>query len=608
MARFSDLRPFKNYIKQMQQIAYNTFHRQVILAVAIILTAIFVSCSNPESSKVSNRHSVAILLDRAESMLGTNDSTALATLDSIDATAIRSRKQNARYALLYSEALYKNYIPVASDSLIMEAVRYYSTGSDIRSRFRAFYLVGCIYSELDRKPDALLAFTQAEHLASSVTDDYQLGLLNTQLGLAFFNSFDFSRALDYYNAAYTHYSKAGKESHEMHALYDIASCQLQLNNLERAYTLFDSIQTMASNAGDYYLLYNCQLNKLNSSMFLGDDLRARTDMEQITELFGDAFDDAISLSTFAKYNILAGNLQKARFYLDKGWNNSTSISDSVSMYEYESLLLEKSGSFDSAVVICRDAIYMERKNVQTGLGNPLTSAMSDYYKNISEIEMLKASRNHYALVLSILILVAVVVVFILSIRSRRLKYESTRQSLIITINELRLKENSNNETINRLNAKINGLFSRPLQELDSVLSKMIDSDALISSGHIKSEVERKKLYQNQTGAFYEEIKRRFDMIVSDKYQDELDEIINSSCDNIMEQITSGPFAISKKDLLILRLSIAGFSPNSISYLTGITRTSVYKQRQRTIEKIEKTTPDLVVKLRNILNISSLSIK
>lgn len=592
----------------MQQIAYNTFHRQVILAVAIILTAIFVSCSNPESSKVSNRHGVAILLDRAESTLGTNDSIALATLDSIDATAIRSRKLNARYALLYSEALYKNYIPAESDSLIMEAVRYYSTGSDIRSRFRAFYLVGCIYSELDRKPDALLAFTQAEHLASSVTDDYQLGLLNTQLGLAFFNSFDFSRALDYYNAAYTHYSKAGKESHEMHALYDIASCQLQLNNLERAYTLFDSIQTMASNAGDYYLLYNCQLNKLNSSMLLGDDLRARTDMEQITELFGDAFDDAISLSTFAKYNILAGNLQKARFYLDKGWNNSTSISDSVSMYEYESLLLEKSGSFDSAVVICRDAIYMERKNVQTGLGNPLTSAMSDYYKNISEIEMLKASRNHYALVLSILILVAVVVVFILSIRSRRLKYESTRQSLIITINELRLKENSNNETINRLNAKINGLFSRPLQELDSVLSKMIDSDALISSGHIKSEVERKKLYQNQTSVFYEEIKRKFDLIVSDKYQDELDEIINSSCDNIMEQITSGPFAISKKDLLILRLSIAGFSPNSISYLTGITRTSVYKQRQRTIEKIEKTTPDLVVKLRNILNISSLSIK
>ena len=603
MARFPDLRPFKNYIKQMQQIAYNTFHRQVILAVAIILTAIFVSCSNPESSKVSNRHSVAVLLDRAESMLGTNDSTALATLDSIDATAIRSRKLNARYALLYSEALYKNYIPVASDSLIMEAIRYYSTGSDIRSRFRAFYQLGCIYSELDRKPDALLAFTQAEHLASSVTDDYQLGLLNTQLGLAFFNSFDFSRALDYYNAAYTHYSKAGKESHEMHALYDIASCQLQLNNLERAYTLFDSIQTMASNAGDYYLLYNCQLNKLNSSMLLGDNLQAETDMEQITELFGDAFDDAISLSTFAKSNILAGNLQKARLYLDEGWNNSNSISDSVLMYEYESQILEKTGHLDSAIVQCRNSINLERLNAQTVNGKPLAGTMSDYYKNLSEIEMLKASRNHYAFVLSIFIFVAAVVVFILSIRSRRLKYESARQSLIITINELRLKENSDNETINRLNAKINGLFSRPLQELDSVLSKMIDSDAIISSGYIKSEVERKKLYQNQTSVFYEEIKRKFDLIVSDKYQDELDEIINSSCDNIMEQITSGPFAISKKDLLILRLSIAGFSPNSISYFTGITRASVYKQRQRTIEKIETTAPDLVVKLRNILNIS-----
>lgn len=575
------------------------FRRTLMLTILLLLC---VSCSHPESSKVQNRHSVAILLDKAESLLGTNDSIALVTLDSIDATAIRGRKHNARYALLYSEAMYKNYLPATSDSLIMLAVRYYSVGNDFESRFRAFYQLGCINTELNREPDALVAFTQAEHLSISIKDDYQLGLLNTQLGNTFFNSFDFSRALDHYKSACSYYSKAYRNSHKIHALYNIACCEMQLDSFEQAYSTFDTVQAMAADIEDNYLLYNCMLNKLNCSMLSDDMILAESEMKQITELFGDSFDDAISLSTFAKYNILTGNFQKARLYLDKGWENSITLSDSVSMYDYESILLEETGRFDSAIVMCRNAISMERQNIHIGMGNPLTGTMSEYYRNISEIEMLKVSRNHVLFILLIIIFFAAVIVFFFSIRSRRLKFESDRQSLILTINELRLREDSSNDTINQLNAKINSLFRRPLQESEYFLAKIIDADTIISSGRIKPEAERTKLYQSQTDILYKELKTKFDTIVSDGYQDELDKIINSSCDNIMEQIINGQFAISKKDLLIIRLSIAGFSPNSISYLTGNSRTSVYKQRQRTIAKIEGKDPELALMICNILSI------
>lgn len=216
--------------------------------------------------------------------------------------------------------------------------------------------------------------------------------------------------------------------------------------------------------------------------------------------------------------------------------------------------------------------------------------------------MLKVSRNHFIFIIFIIIFMAAVIVFVFSIRSRRLKYESDRQSLILTINELRLREDSSNDTINQLNAKINSLFRRPLLESEYFLAKIIDADTFISSGRIKPETERTKLYQSQTDILYKELKKKFDTIVSDGYQDELDKIINSSCDNIMEQIINGQFAISKKDLLIIRLSIAGFSPNSISYLTGNSRTSVYKQRQRTIAKIEGKDPELALMICNILSI------
>ena len=576
--------------------------RQAMAAAAVLLLTLCLSCSHTDSAKVRSRHDIIRLMDRADALLGTDDSAAMAALDSIDAASISGRKQNARYALLYSEAMYKNYIPAGSDSLIMVAVRYYSVGSDIESRFRAFYQLGCIYAEMNRKPDALLAFTQAEHLSVAIKDDYKLGLLNTQLGNAFFKSFDFSRALGYYKTAFSYYSKAYRNSHKIHALYNIACCEMQLDSFKQAYSTFDTVQTMASDIEDNYLLFNCLLNKLNCSMFSDDVVLAESDMKQITELCGDSFDDAISLSTFAKYNILTGNFQKARLYLDKGWENSMTLSDSISMYDYESILLEEAGKYDSAIVMCRNAISMERQNFQFGMGHPLTGAMSDYYKNISEIEMLKVSRNHFIFIIFIIIFMAAVIVFVFSIRSRRLKYESDRQSLILTINELRLREDSSNDTINQLNAKINSLFRRPLLESEYFLAKIIDADTFISSGRIKPETERTKLYQSQTDILYKELKKKFDTIVSDGYQDELDKIINSSCDNIMEQIINGQFAISKKDLLIIRLSIAGFSPNSISYLTGNSRTSVYKQRQRTIAKIEGKDPELALMICNILSI------
>ena len=134
-----------------------------------------------QSTRTQSTRTVRILLDSAESQLGTNDSAALVTLDSIDATAIGSRKQNARYALLYSESLYKNNIPAASDSLIMIAVRCYSVGNHTEQLFRSFYQLGCIYNEQGQLNDVAVALTQAELLVDRIDDDYRSGLLFTQL-------------------------------------------------------------------------------------------------------------------------------------------------------------------------------------------------------------------------------------------------------------------------------------------------------------------------------------------------------------------------------------------------------------------------------------------
>lgn len=104
-----------------------------------ILTCVLTFCGRNQAVDES--------LDRAESCMSASPDSALAILESIDSLHFDSRSQNARYALLKSIALDKNYIDKTDDSLINIAVSYY------RHRLNAPYklLPGPHLSE--RRPD-----------------------------------------------------------------------------------------------------------------------------------------------------------------------------------------------------------------------------------------------------------------------------------------------------------------------------------------------------------------------------------------------------------------------------------------------------------------------
>ena len=70
-------------------------------------------------------------LDQAEALMTEHPDSALSILQEVDEAQLSTKAQQARFALLLSMALDKNYIDVASDSLIRPAVEYYEKhGSD----------------------------------------------------------------------------------------------------------------------------------------------------------------------------------------------------------------------------------------------------------------------------------------------------------------------------------------------------------------------------------------------------------------------------------------------------------------------------------------------
>jgi tetratricopeptide repeat protein len=68
---------------------------------------------------------VTQVLDRAETCMAERPDSSLYLLRTLDKRHISGSLRKARYALLYSQALDKNYIDVDNDSLIRVAVDYY---------------------------------------------------------------------------------------------------------------------------------------------------------------------------------------------------------------------------------------------------------------------------------------------------------------------------------------------------------------------------------------------------------------------------------------------------------------------------------------------------
>ena len=117
-----------------------------------LFLATLLSCNNSETEK----------LITAERFLDEKPDSSLVVLRSLDSHSLKTPEKKARYALLMSKALDKNYIDVQSDSLIIKAVDYYSQHRNARYRMMANYYHGLILYNGGHYSTAIVAFENAE--------------------------------------------------------------------------------------------------------------------------------------------------------------------------------------------------------------------------------------------------------------------------------------------------------------------------------------------------------------------------------------------------------------------------------------------------------------
>lgn len=136
------------------------------------------------------------MLSEIEMLLESNPSTADSVLSSMPMPV--SGKNRALYAILKTQADYKQYKSFSSDSLISIATNYYGTKIKNYHAALAWYSQGCVYSDMQNDLAAIDAFIKAKELFPDTLVRYY-ALTEQYLGKHYLNQMMFTESLNNLN-------------------------------------------------------------------------------------------------------------------------------------------------------------------------------------------------------------------------------------------------------------------------------------------------------------------------------------------------------------------------------------------------------------------------
>lgn len=554
----------------------------------IILLAMLVTlagCCRVDDGMVRGRRTVNAVMDQAESIMDDDARCADSLMHLIDSRSIRSKAQKARYALLYTAAEYKNYQPMTSDSLIMEAVRYYSISNNLDYRFLSFYYLGCVYEELNQYSDAAVAFTQSEQLVDLIDNDFWKGLLYSHLGVIFREACDYKLAIEYYTKSNSYFDNVAKEPYKLYALFDVADCKFYLQDYRDADSIMHFIENRSLMINDSLLYLDCFYGRLSHYVYLNECDSATAMLQKNGILIERSSCTPSYLEMMALYYNSVKEYDKSESYLERAWNCNLSETDSIYLYYVSSLIAEGKGEIKESLDFFRKYTSLQNKSLKTLLNQPITGAQKDYFRTVSELEAIKARNRVTVLVASIMIFLMIITcIFLIGLNLRR-KTQQEIKDYLSTIENLTAQDTISQGKISMLNAQVREMLRQQFVASDYVYTRYYEQ--------IDDNKKAERLFRV--------IKSQIDQFTAPKSISRIDELLNKTFDGIMDKVLSSKLDLKEKEMLLLRFILTGFSAKSIAAILGDTHVNINQRKKRLLDKISFYSPSVMEELRIALN-------
>jgi tetratricopeptide (TPR) repeat protein len=403
-----------------------------LLVFLFCASVVFYSC---------NDNQIEAVLTSAEMSMNDNPYSSLKVLDSIDVENLKTRKQKARYALLYSIALDKNYIDLQSDSIIAPAVKYYECHGSKEERFLCNYYYARIYENAGDNENALLCASKAESIDTSLVSADNLCLLYAMKGRIYHDAWRINDAIGAYLDASKYALMANKYNHYSFYL-------LQLSDLYRYNNDFanfsSSLEQAESNIEHFTLreIHNYFRLKL---LYMMDSGVSTSDCLQFVEKYLADYpqDDMINWHIVSKVYLYAGDAITAYEKL-KRYKENHDIGDSANYYGVLANVLESLGNHKDALSAYRNfASMVKDKDVARHISN--VKLVEERYEN-------KLIQNHQRYTLRYVLTIVLFVLIFMVVAIVKLNNERKRNKMDIA------DLHSELSALTILNERMNGVY------------------------------------------------------------------------------------------------------------------------------------------------------
>lgn len=530
-----------------------------LLAIIFSVISIVAGCTTHEDR----------VIEQASSILQSMPDSSLYLLESIDCSKLKTQRQKARYSLYLSAALDKNYIDVASDSLIRPALDYYSSHGPKKEQMLTWYYYGIVLNNGKAHTSAVVAFEKALEFARTINDSHYSGLANRNIAKSFSLSNNITESIECYKRANECFMLVPEDS--LYLLYGrLALAESYIINKE--YDLADSVlkqfkKTETKSALDYYvdgakaemeLLHNGNPGKC-VRVYCGIPERYLSFMDYAT--------------CATAYDII-GLPDSADLWLNKGYSVSFDMGDSATIDYQKARILCRRGYFEDAYQLLMKASQAQDSVTRKLLEESVGLAQRDMFKADAEHQRSKvnALRKRQLLELIIVVLSASLLLSLLYINNRR-----KEQMLKELMAKLALHDDSIIK-ISKENADLMSThYSERIRNIDSLSREYYTSD----------NETRKDIVFRQ---FKEYIGNLHD---NDAFYSSLEDDLNRYCNGIMEKFREQVPEIHGRNLKLTALFFAGLSYETIAIITNAQSIPSLKTQKSRIRRIidESKAPD-----------------
>ncbi|MGM9846635.1 MAG: hypothetical protein ACI31F_01650 [Muribaculaceae bacterium] len=523
--------------------------------ISTLLSAILLLAASCSSTQVTDERLLAV-----ENIMDARPDSALQLLQNIDKSKLSTDYDKAMFALLYSQALDKNYIDLENDSIISLATKYFEKIEDTYHLSLASFYHGRVLMNAKKYAEAACYMLQAFENAEVNEEYFWMGRAYEYLAMIYDSNFYGTEAVEYMKKGFEFMQKSGRQTYVNYSLLELM--RIQQNNrkyddcIATGYLLLDSAAT-----------FNDTILAENTKALLGNAYFCKKNYKKAAEYFEEisgteSFIDSRRCLLGISYLYL-NEANKAEKLINDSLRNSDVFNPFFINYH------KRRSEFEQAY-ICLDREYnllakeLDRIEKQNFANKLDTFRKVQKEKLDAKIENEKSKRG--ILQWSILGLIILMTAAIYYFYKRKIKIVEDNVAIANNIEDvLSLKKSDINQS-----DEFRKIFESRIEIINKLCKSLVKIDDSEIKDKISQELQKIIVSFSPKGKAFREI----------------EDYINANCNSLLAKFKKDFPKIRKEDYAIFVYSIIGLNSAAILLFLGEDKyENIYNRKYRLKTKI-----------------------